>query len=50
MRKGVYLRLSDFVSEYYFPDYVYAENQAGQRMRGFHNLLKAEEGFPELIE
>ncbi len=50
VRKGVYLRLSDFVSEYDFPDYVYADNQAGQGMRGFHNLLKAEEGFPELIE
>lgn len=50
IRKGVYLRLSDFISEYDFPDYVYAENQAGQGMRGFHNLLKAEEGFPELIE
>ncbi|MEO0543251.1 MAG: hypothetical protein AAFY99_05475 [Pseudomonadota bacterium] len=50
IRKGVYLRLSDFISEYDFPDYVYAENQMGQGMRGFHNLLKAEEGFPELIE
>ena len=50
IRKGVYLRLSDFISEYDFPDYVYADNQAGQGMRGFHNLLKAEEGFPELIE
>ncbi len=50
IRKGVYLRLSDFVSEYDFPDYVYAENQAGQGMRGFHNLLKTEEGFPELTE
>lgn len=50
VRKGVYLRLSDFISEYDFPDYVYADNQAGQGMRGFHNLLKAEEGFPELIE
>ncbi|MEL7105429.1 MAG: hypothetical protein AAGM21_05890 [Pseudomonadota bacterium] len=50
IRKGVYLRLSDFISEYDFPDYVYADNQAGQGMRGFHNLLKGEEGFPELIE
>ncbi|MEO0701540.1 MAG: hypothetical protein AAFY80_05310 [Pseudomonadota bacterium] len=50
IRKGVYLRLSDFISEYDFPDYVYADNQAGQGTRGFHNLLKAEEGFPELIE
>jgi len=50
IRKGVYLRLSDFVSEYDFPDYVYADNQMGQGMRGFHNLLKSEEGFPDLIE
>ncbi|MEL6643796.1 MAG: hypothetical protein AAFQ79_07670 [Pseudomonadota bacterium] len=49
-RKGVYLRLSDFISEYDFPDYVYADNQMGQGTRGFHNLMKAEEGFPELIE
>ncbi|MEO0664521.1 MAG: hypothetical protein AAFY97_02185 [Pseudomonadota bacterium] len=50
IRKGVYLRLSDFISEYDFPDYVYAENQAGQGIRGFHNLMKTEEGFPELVE
>lgn len=50
VRKGIYLRLSDFISEYDFPDYVYADNQAGQGIRGFHNLLKGEEGFPELIE
>lgn len=50
IRKGVYLRLSDFISEYDFPDYVYADNQMGQGIKGFHNLLKAEEGFPELIE
>lgn len=49
-RKGVYLRLSDFISEYDFPDYVYADNQGGEAIRGFHNLLKAEEGFPELME
>lgn len=50
IRKGVYLRLSDFISEFDFPDYVYAESQMGQGLRGFHNLLKAEEGYPELIE
>lgn len=49
-RKGVYLRLSDFISEYDFPDYEYADNQGGEFMRGFHNLLKAEEGFPDLME
>jgi len=50
IRKGVYLRLSDFISEYDFPDYAYADNQMGQGIKGFHNLLKSEEGFPELIE
>ncbi|MCR9193313.1 MAG: hypothetical protein NXH88_01200 [Hyphomonas sp.] len=49
-RKGVYLRLSDFISEYDFPDYEYADNQGGEAIRGFHNLLKAEEGFPDLTE
>ena len=49
-RKGVYLRLSDFISEYDFPDYAYVDDQSGEFLRGFHNLLKAEEGFPELIE
>lgn len=49
-RKGVYLRLSDFISEYDFPDYEYADNQMGQGTRGFHNLMKTEEGFPELTE
>lgn len=45
--KGVYFRLSDFVSEYTFPDYVYAENQVGTQM--FHNMLKPLEGYPELV-
>lgn len=49
-RKGVYLRLSDFISEYDFPDYRYAETQMGQGLRGFHNMMKADEGFPELAE
>ncbi|MEL7058019.1 MAG: hypothetical protein AAGL09_16940 [Pseudomonadota bacterium] len=45
--KGVYFRLSDFVSEYTFPDYTYAENQAGTQM--FHNMMKPLEGYPELV-
>ncbi|MEM9738549.1 MAG: hypothetical protein AAF829_01680 [Pseudomonadota bacterium] len=45
--KGVYFRLSDFVSEYNFPDYTYAENQAGTQQ--FHNMVKPMEGYPELI-
>ncbi|MEL6447813.1 MAG: hypothetical protein AAFQ62_07735 [Pseudomonadota bacterium] len=45
--KGVYFRLSDFVSEYTFPDYEYAENQRGTQM--FHNMIKPIEGYPELV-
>lgn len=45
--KGVYFRLSDFVSEYTFPDYQYPESQKGTQM--FHNLLKPSEGYPELV-
>ncbi|MEO1476173.1 MAG: hypothetical protein AAFS13_07300 [Pseudomonadota bacterium] len=45
--KGAYFRLSDFVSEYNFPDYVYAENQAGTQQ--FHNMVKPMEGYPELV-
>ncbi|MEL6368272.1 MAG: hypothetical protein AAFR91_00120 [Pseudomonadota bacterium] len=45
--KGVYFRLSDFVSEYNFPDYEYAENQKGTQM--FHNMIKPVEGYPEMV-
>ncbi|MEO0466143.1 MAG: hypothetical protein AAF216_06340 [Pseudomonadota bacterium] len=45
--KGVYFRLSDFVSEYTFPDYTYGENQAGTQM--FHNMVKPIEGYAELV-
>lgn len=47
-RKGAYLRLSEFVSEYNFPDYQYAENQFAEQTRIFQNMLKADEGFPDL--
>ncbi|MEM1288356.1 MAG: hypothetical protein AAGH60_08395 [Pseudomonadota bacterium] len=47
-RKGAYLRLSEFVSEYNFPDYVYADNEFAEQTKMFQNLLKADEGFPEL--
>ncbi|MEO1035869.1 MAG: hypothetical protein AAFX44_09950 [Pseudomonadota bacterium] len=46
-RKGSYMRLSDFVSEYNFPDYAYVEKQDGARM--FQNLLKMDEGYPDLV-
>ncbi|MEM1410102.1 MAG: hypothetical protein AAGG79_05075, partial [Pseudomonadota bacterium] len=46
-RKGAFFRLSDFISEYNFPDYVYADNQASQGIRMFQNMLKGDEGFPD---
>lgn len=46
-RKGAFFRLSDFISEYNFPDYVYADNQVSQGIRMFQNMLKGDEGFPD---
>ncbi len=46
-RKGAYFRLSDFVSEYNFPDYQYADNQFSDGLRMFQNMLKADEGFSD---
>lgn len=43
--KGVYLRLSDFVNEYDFKDYVYP---ATDKFREFHKYGRSIEGFPEL--
>ncbi|MEO0775798.1 MAG: hypothetical protein AAF146_04520 [Bacteroidota bacterium] len=44
--KGSYFRLSDFVSEYNFPDYRYPEEQEGTKK--FHDMVKPMEGYPEL--
>ncbi|MEM9404372.1 MAG: hypothetical protein AAGA44_18025, partial [Pseudomonadota bacterium] len=46
-RKGAFFRLSNFISEYNFPDYEYAEDQFAQGTRMFQNLLKKDEGFPD---
>lgn len=43
--KGVYLRLSDFVNEYDFKDYVYP---AADKFRDFHKYGRTIEGYPEL--
>ena len=43
--KGGYLRLSDFVNEYDFPDYRYPD---GDTFRDFHKYARTIEGFPEL--
>lgn len=44
---GVYLRLSDFISEYDFPDYRYPESQAFTKQ--YHDMAKQMEGYPELV-
>jgi len=43
--KGVYLRLSDFVNEYDFSDYVYPPTDP---FREFHKYGRTIEGYPEL--
>jgi hypothetical protein len=48
-RKGVYLRLSEFVAEYNFPDYDYADTQYADGARMFQNMLKVDEGFPDQV-
>ncbi|MEM6712236.1 MAG: hypothetical protein AAF590_08130 [Pseudomonadota bacterium] len=48
-RKGSFFRVSDFISEYNFPDYAYADDEQSNGIRMFQNLLKADEGFPGQI-
>ncbi|MEO0384176.1 MAG: hypothetical protein AAF234_11560 [Pseudomonadota bacterium] len=48
-RKGSFFRLSDFISEYNFPDYAYADDEMSTGTRMFQNLLKVDEGFPGQI-
>ncbi|MEM1079375.1 MAG: hypothetical protein AAGI09_12680 [Pseudomonadota bacterium] len=48
-RKGSFFRLSDFISEYNFPDYTYADNDMSNGIRMFQNMLKADEDFPGQI-
>lgn len=43
---GSFLRLSDFISEYDFPDYQYPESQQGTKQ--YHDMSKKMEGYPEL--
>ena len=44
---GIYLRLSDFISEYDFPDYRYPESQAFTKQ--YHDMAKQMEGYPDLV-
>ncbi|MEM8897462.1 MAG: hypothetical protein AAGC85_05130 [Bacteroidota bacterium] len=43
---GTFLRLSDFISEYDFPDYRYPESQSPTKQ--YHDMVKQMEGYPEL--
>ena len=43
---GTFLRLSDFISEYDFPDYQYPKEQAPTKQ--YHDMIKQMEGYPEL--
>ncbi|MDB5848927.1 MAG: hypothetical protein JWP29_2679 [Rhodoferax sp.] len=45
IRKGAFLRLSDFINEYDFADYRYSEKDP---FRGLHHQLRNEEGYPNL--
>ncbi|MEO1486925.1 MAG: hypothetical protein AAFU57_14355 [Bacteroidota bacterium] len=44
---GIYLRLSDFISEYDFPDYRYPESQ--EPTKQYHDMAKQMEGYPDLV-
>lgn len=44
--KGAYLRLSDFINEYDFSTYQYKEGS--EQVKGFHDMIKNLEGYPEL--
>ncbi|MEO1518736.1 MAG: hypothetical protein AAFV95_27225 [Bacteroidota bacterium] len=45
---GTFLRLSDFISEYDFPDYRYGNDKMGQGTKQYHDMVKQMEGYPEL--
>lgn len=45
--KGFYFRLTDHISDYIYPDYVYGE--AGEIWRPVQNILKVDEGHPETV-
>ena len=45
IRKGAFLRLSDFVNEYDFADFTYQPNDG---FRDVHRVLRGDEGYPDL--
>ena len=46
IRKGAFLRLSDFVNEYDFPGFMYKPDDP---FRQLHRQLRVDEGYPELV-
>ncbi|MGC1306991.1 MAG: hypothetical protein WA885_07155 [Phormidesmis sp.] len=52
IRKGAFFRLSDFVNEYDFPNYSYPEEDEFQQnyIRPFHQMMKTDEGYQELVK
>jgi hypothetical protein len=47
IRKGAFLRLSDFVNEYDFADYRYPPKDT---WHGVHQMLRTDEGYPDLAK
>jgi len=47
LRKGLFLRLSDFVNEYDFEGFTY---QPTDGFRGVHKMLRIDEGYPDLAK
>ena len=47
IRKGAFLRLSDFINEYDFGDYTYPAND---NWHGVHQMLRTDEGYPDLAK
>jgi hypothetical protein len=47
IRKGAFLRLSDFINEYDFVDYKYGPNDT---WHGVHQMLRTDEGYPDLAK
>ncbi len=52
IRKGAFFRLSDFISEYDFPDYAYPDGDKFQQeyIRPFQSMMKRDEGHAALVK
>lgn len=47
--KGVYFRLSDFVSEYDSVGYAYPDDGSQDMIKDFQNMLRMDEGYPDEV-